>query len=442
MLGSYNPALDYEQASARSRRTRSRTGTGAGSLRVLDYSLPAVLAEETALAAVEAIVRDQWVSRRTLNLAVSPADVGIQPGDPIQLPQVSGTFIVSRTEDGSVRRIEARQHAASPPPAPTGETGKPNDGDNASGAFAPLLQFLDLPRFTSRAGESFARAAAFCRPWQRVLLSSSVATEGYAMRASLDRPARIGRLVVPLGTGVSGRFDRATVLECDLFFGGLASAPRSAVLAGENRLAVRAENGAWEIIGFAGAVEIAPRRWRLSALLRGLAGTEDAMAAGSPAGAPVVLLDEAVVPLGLTTEERGRALNWIAEGTTASAGRVGPLVFAGGARAETPLSPVHVRGSRRPDGIRLSWVRRGREEADDWDATDIPLDEPEERYRLDILDGTDVRRSVEMTVPHHLYAEAEELADFGAPQTILAVRVRQIGRAVPLGVPAHAVLSL
>ena len=219
VIGSYNPALDYEQASARSRRTRT------GSQRVLSYDLPAVLAEETALAAAEAAVRDQWISRRSLSLALSPAEIGLQPGDVIRLPEVAGTFIVSRLEEGDTRRIEARQNAAWTPSAPIDDSGQPAGGGPASDGFAPLLHLLDLPRFTSGAGESFARAAGLCRPWQRILLSSSSTTEGYALRAALERPARIGRLTQALAAGtVSGRFDRQSVLELELFFGGLSSA--------------------------------------------------------------------------------------------------------------------------------------------------------------------------------------------------------------------------
>nr|WP_317208264.1 hypothetical protein [Rhizobium halophilum] len=259
----------------------------------------------------------------------------------------------------------------------------------------------------------------------------------------LQRPARIGRLTAPLPSGkVSGRFDRSATIDLDLFFGGISSAAPEAVLAGENRLAVRSVGGSWEIIHFVQAEEVAPGRWELSRLLRGLAGTEDAMALGAAVAAPIVLLDEAVVPLGLSVEERGRSLNWIAEGAGAPAGAAGPFAFAGGIRAQTPLSPVHISGARFDDGIRLSWVRRGRLDADDWAAADIPLDEPEERYRVEILHGMDVRRAVNVPAPAFLYAAADEIADFGELQSLLAVRVRQMGRAVPLGLPAHAVISV
>ena len=110
-------------------------------------------------------------------------------------------------------------------------------------------------------------------------------------------------------------------------------------------------------------------------------------------------------------------------------------------RADTPLSPVHIRGERQVGGdARLTWVRRGRVEADNWDGTEIPLDEPEERYRLEVLHGAIVRRMVEVTEPAFTYPAADEIADFGGIQSSLSLRVRQMGRAVPLGVPAEAVV--
>ncbi len=437
VISSYNPALDYEQASARSRRTRTE------SKRLLSYDLPAVLAQETAIAAAEAAVREQWISRRVLNFSLSPAEISLQPGDPIKLPQVGGTFLVSSIEEGAVRRIEARQHVAGVAMTPVAELPGPVGGGAASDGFAPVLHLMDLPRFSSGPSEGFARAAAMARPWQRIVLSSSMATENYVARAALDRPARIGRLTAPLGAGtVSGRFDRSAFVELELFFGGLSSAAAEAVLGGENRLAVRADNGVWEILSFVQAQEVSPNSWRLATLLRGLAGTEDAMAAGAATGAPVVLLDQAVVPLGLLGEERGRSINWLAEGTAAPGSRVGPVSFIGGVRAETPLAPVHLRARRRAEGIHFSWVRRGRMEADDWDAAEIPLDEPEEGYRIEILQGSEVKRTADVVAPHFLYAEADELSDFGTAQATLAFRVRQIGRAVPLGLPADAIISM
>ncbi|HET7411769.1 MAG TPA: hypothetical protein VFJ18_03820, partial [Pararhizobium sp.] len=120
-----------------------------------------------------------------------------------------------------------------------------------------------------------------------------------------------------------------------------------------------------------------------------------------------------------------------------------PVVFAGGLRALTPLSPVHLKAVRTATGdVALSWIRRGRINADSWLGPDIPLDEPQERYRVEIMDGEIVKRSAEVTVPAFTYAAADEAADFGGPQEALSVRVRQLGGRISDGLPATAALSL
>ncbi|MBW9090646.1 glycoside hydrolase/phage tail family protein [Rhizobium wenxiniae] len=439
VLSFYNPVLDYEQAVVRSRPV------GSESRHVLGYDLPATLGEETALGAVEAALRANRIARRTLNFAISPAEQAIETGDAIRLlGGPDGTFVVERIEEGTVRRIEARHHLALPPSGAHVTTGRGSaGGGGVSDAFQPLLHFMDLPRLTDAAPENFACVAAYCRPWRRMVISSSATSEGYRTRVTLDRPARLGALSSPLSAGALGRFDHANVLELDLHFGGLAAFDKLAVLSGENRIAVRAQNGLWEIIGFLSAEEIAPKRWRLTGLLRGLAGSQDAMAVGALAGSSCVVLDEALVPLGLGSEERGRSLNWLAESLGASGGRAGPFVFAGGERAETPLAPVHLRAERTGNGdIAIGWTRCGRIDADGWEASDIPMDEPQERYRVDLMAGGGVVRSIEVTEPSWLYPVADELADFGGRQTVIDFAVRQLGRAVPLGIPARSLINL
>ena len=437
VLTAFNPALDYEQASVRSRRIDN-----AGN-RVLRYDLGAVLAQEAAQNAVEALLRDNRLARRTVTFAISPQEIALDPGDCVELEGgPTGRFLVSRIEDGDIRRIEAREFS---PAASTfsGDAETPRSGaGGASDGFDPDIVLMDLPRFETGEVQSFARVAAFARPWRRMALSVSGGTEGYDARAVLDQPAKIGALAAALPTGFAGRFNAAGSIDVTLPYGDLASASDLAVLNGANRIAIRCANGAWEVVGFATAQEVASKRWQLTRLLRGLAGTEDAMRAGAAEGAEVVVLDAGVVSMGLRGDERGLQLNWIIEAAGGQISRVGPFAFAGGMRAETPLAPVHLRGVRQTQGVRLTWVRRGRVEADGWDAADIPLDEVSERYRVEILSGELVRRTMEVGEATCLYAASDEMSDFGAAQSALAIRVRQLGRAVPLGLAASATLSL
>ena len=74
-------------------------------------------------------------------------------------------------------------------------------------------------------------------------------------------------------------------------------------------------------------------------------------------------------------------------------------------------------------------------------AADIPLDEPFERYRVEVLSGSAVKRQAEVTSATWTYPQANELADFGSLQTALTVRVRQMGQRIPLGLPAVATVG-
>ncbi len=442
VLTSFNPALDYEQGSARSRRIDN-----AGS-RVMRLDLNAALPAETAEAAVEALLRDNRQARRSLRFALPPSEITLEPGDCIRLPEdafpqaPSGRFLVSRIEDGAVRQVEARAFSAAFSVFAGGAEERRSNGASGAEGFAPEVLFLDLPCHDGTAPEDSARIAALAKPWRPIIISASPGTEGYRQRVLLDRPAMIGTLAMPLISGPPGRFDRKNTVVVDLPFGEVSSAAELSVLNGESRLAIKAANGVWEIVAFAKAEEIAPSRWRLSSLLRGLAGTEDALAGGAPKGAPVVVLDQAVQPLGLAASERGRRLNWIAEAAGMAGAMSGPFAFEGGLRALTPLAPVHLSAERRGDGVLFRWKRRGRVEADGWDASEIPLDEPFELYRVEVLDGETVRRVAEVSEPVWFYPAADELTDFPALRDHISVRVRQLGRAVPSGVAAKAVLPI
>ena len=203
---------------------------------------------------------------------------------------------------------------------------------------------------------------------------------------------------------------------------------------------MRSAIGAWEVLQFETAEETAPGIWRLTGLLRGQFGTGDAAAAGASAGADLVVLDDAVMTAGLLAGEAGLLLNW----------RVGPLggdfssasfsahQETGGKRALMPLSPVHLRGKLTAgQDLSLSWIRRGRIDADSWEASEIPLGEEREEYRIDVSAvGGAIVRSVTVSTPAWIYPAADIAADFGTPPAGLDITVRQLSAAAGWGLPA------
>src|SRR6185437_8702178 len=165
----------------------------------------------------------------------------------------------------------------------------------------------------------------------------------------------------------------------------------------------------------------------LSRLLRGQVGSEWAIAPTLAAGAPFVLLDQNVVALasGLDALERDLLVRVVAANrdygdTTAVALEVTPQ-----ATALRPLAPVHVKAVRGGSGVTFTWIRRTRIDGDSW-VGEVPLGEDSEQYALDIVSGSTVVRTLTAAAPTVLYASADELADFGAAQSALHVRVAQL----------------
>ena len=197
-----------------------------------------------------------------------------------------------------------------------------------------------------------------------------------------------------------------------------------------------------EVLQFADAALVADDTYELSRLLRGREGSEWAMGDPTPAGAPFVLLDEHVVPIarGLNALGRTVTLRIVAAARDQGDAAAVELSVTPQATALLPLSPGHLRAKRILDGLLLSWIRRTRLDAHSPQIAELPLGEAREAYAVDVLSGDDVVRSYEATTPSLLYPAADEIADFGAPQTSISIRVAQLSAAVGRGIAAQVTL--
>ena len=92
------------------------------------------------------------------------------------------------------------------------------------------------------------------------------------------------------------------------------------MFAGANVLALETTPGMWEVLQFGLASIVSTGRWKLTRVLRGQSGTEDAIAPSAPIGSRIVFLGSALVILPVTVAELGMPWNW----------RVGPVDRAAG----------------------------------------------------------------------------------------------------------------
>jgi hypothetical protein len=241
----------------------------------------------------------------------------------------------------------------------------------------------------------------------------------------------MGETTTAFYAGPEGRWDEGNAVWVKLAGGALTSRGALDVLNGANACAIRNADGGWEVFQFRTAELTAPLTYKLSGLLRGQAGTEGEMRGPVAAGAPFVMLNSGLRQLNVSLADRNVATQWAYGPAGVPLGDSRYLfetvTFAGlGLR---PLSPVRVQGRR--DGatqdIALSWIRRTRTGGDGWDGGDVPLGEAVESYRVEILNGPAVVRTLTVVEPAATYTAAQQVTDFGnSAFSPLDMRVAQI----------------
>jgi hypothetical protein len=299
----------------------------------------------------------------------------------------------------------------------------------------PDVVLLDLPQLREDQPAHRPFVAAQAMPWPGELaVYRSATTDGFALLTTISRQASMGVLAADFHAGPLACFDQGNALVVDLGSGTLQSVSDIALFGGANALAVQSSALQWEIVQAGQAELVAPGRYRLTRLLRGQRGTEAAMGTPTSAGARVVVLDGAVVPLPISEAELGLPWNW----------RIGPAMrppsnetfaaasFTPQGLGLRPFRPAHLRVLRQADGaLAIRWVRRTRDLAgDNWTLPEVPLGETSERYDLEIYhpSGALLRSVTGLAEPQFIYTATMIAADLAGAAPRLTVRVCQIGR--------------
>jgi hypothetical protein len=430
---------DYRRSAASSRRL-----VGA-SARTSRADLAVVTNDAAAERRAEIWLQDLWAGRESADFALPMSRLALAPGDVVALSAGGRRRLVELREltDTESRRVKARTIDPDIFALPLGAVRRrPPPAPSPVGPVEALL--LELPTLRSEGAPVLLRAAVFADPWPGPVAIWR-ARDGASFERIALAAARclIGETLDALPRGPASRWDKLNRVRVQLHGGALASASDLAVLGGANAAAVRRADGVWEVLQFANAMLVAERTYELSRLLRGQAGSEWAMGDPLPAGAPFVVLDEHVteVARGLDALARPLTLRVVAASRDHGDPMTVELAAAPGATALRPLSPVHVRGVREAGGVRLRWIRRTRMDGDGWAAGEVPLGEEREAYEADVLAGALVKRTLASATPDVLYAAADEIADFGAAQASLTVRVCQLSATVGRGFAAELVVT-
>ncbi|MBW6528766.1 phage tail protein [Sphingomonas sp. RHCKR7] len=372
----YDAARDYQVGAQHARR-------GGAGWREEMVELPATVSAARAAALARDTLRRAERARVSRTVTLDARALAARPGAAVRLDGEAAAWRVTRAryEQHAVTLELAALDDAPSAIAPADAGTARRAPDVAIGAT--VLQLAELPPLDEAAPavEGVTVFAAGTAPgWRRAaLLVSDDAGASWQAAGDTAPAAVIGALAAPLARAPGTLVDRHGTIELLLAHDDMvleSCAPR-ALDRGAN-LALVGD----ELVQFADARQLAPRRWRLSTLLRARRGSA---AAAWGVGTRFVLVERATrVTVAPPGARAGDTLRVLAAGVGDAAPVSAELTLDGSALA--PPSPVHLRARAAADGATLlTWTRRSRH-GWRWDAAPVPLGEERELYVV-TLDG-------------------------------------------------------
>lgn len=419
---------------------RIATAVGTQDLQTIQLAIVLTAAEAAQVAA--RTLKNAWIERNSYTFNLPPAHLRLDPTDVIavQTPDVTFTVRLNQVDFGA-NNIVACQAVAEDDYAYV---------SNASGTGAALpavpitlngpvsLFLLDLPMlqlgddtvglyYAFGLHDTIASATLYRAPDELAWTIAGIGTEGPAFGWAASVLGDCARPTV---------WDMGNTVQIALGQGALNGAAALDVLNWNNVAMLGGEIIQWQT-----ATQLSANLYQLSGLLRGRRGTEDTTGTHQ-IGEPFVVLSAAGLyrtPLPATEVGQTAYYKGVPSGGNFDDAPSTPLTFQG--RSLRCFAPVQLKASRDGGGnVTLTWVRRTRWYGEWVDNTDVPLFEATESYAVDILNGTQVVRTLATYSPTITYTAAQQTTDFGAPQSSIAVAVTQLNAIIGRGKPAKATL--
>ncbi len=427
--------FDSERAFQAGLQRARRGGPGPLLQQSISSAMPALMAKQlaaTLLARAEA-------ARTTTSVRLPWRHLGVRPGMQVRFADDDRLWRVRATRfEGFVVQIDLERVDGQVAPERPADAGR-------SLEFAALppgetsVQWLDLPILPGEAPVTprlWLAAAGAAPGWRRAPLAIS-RDDGFSYQAAgtIAGGGVQGIAATVLPQGSTAGWDRFSSVDIDLLSEAMWLQPVSeaAVLAGAN-LALLGD----ELVQFTRADMLAPRRFRLSGMLRGRHGSEAAVTGHAERERFVLLDTAALLPVDLPIASTGRSM--LARALGGGDGGSGAVAARVGGRALLPLSPAHLRLWQTGDDIVAGWVRRSRSGFGWADFVDAPLAEASEAYCVTVWRDSVLVRTVTVSSPAFRYGAAERLADGGTGA--IELRVSQISALVGPGAPAVVTLAI
>lgn len=431
--------------------TQKQSRKVGGAKDAIDVETTIAMDSDRAAKMADVMLQESWIRREHYTLKIGPQWLALEPADAILIPlrgELQRCIITADTRAlPGILEVEAARDDESIYASTVSGAGTGAGEQTLTPIGDTTLLLIDSAALSSESDDAgvFIAARGESDNWHGFGLFES--TDG---GANFDRiedyvtEATMGEVLDALPTGPYEIWDYANTIRVAMFTGTLESRTQDSVLGGANGAFVGGD-GRWEILQFAdAALEGTDSEGRsiyaLTTLLRGRQGTEWAI--GSSQVGDNFVLTDSVERLPMESARIGipRLFKAVSFGRTTESGP--EQTFTPNAVALECYAPTLVHGDRDGSGNLDIYATRRARIAGEWNDNDyVPLNEESEAYEIDILDGSSgvVRTLTGSTFPI-TYSAADQTADFGSPQTSIAIVVYQISATVGRGYPTEATL--
>ncbi len=395
--------------------------------------LPAAMTAEGARQLANSNAhRSRWLNEQVV-WKIGELDPQIGPGSVVRLPDTSGYWFIKSWEWFD-RGIELSLERYAPElgavvPSDSGTANIPLDLQ----APPTLISAFEVPPVNTSNPATptiYAAASAVNNGWRGASLFVEQGSTLNPIESASSQRAVLGALANPIDGSACTLFEPAAFLDIALAADDLAfdSTDATGLAMGENRLLVGDE-----IVQFLSAELLGGNVWRLSGLLRGRAGTEQAAAQGHQSGVLAVLVDDRLTALNTDEVPSAAGTRIAAIGRGDEEAVFADLQNAG--LSLRPPSPVHAKlDVATDDSWQLCWTRRARGQWSWSDGSEVPLVEEQEVYTVSYGPPEAPLRSWTVSEPQFNLTptdKADLLAEFG-PESLWVRQLGTYGQSRPL----------
>ncbi len=373
----YDAGRDFQPSVQRATGQRASASTDT-------IELPATMAAAGAKQLIQSASLRSIGARERMIATISELDPEIGPGSIVTAPDRNGLWQVwgwEWSDAGILLELERISHAETRVSAgegfqsDSGQHNTPRDepiGETVLYAFeAPPLAAESIDQTLIYAAVSSASAS-----WKGAQLYRTQ-NDALVPIVSTDRNrATTGQLTHHLAPSSATLFEPNAIASVQLIDPDMAltSSTVEGLAEGANRLLVGDE-----VIQFRDAEHLESGRWKLTGLLRGRGGTEEAARLGHAAGTHIALLDSRITAMPAEQLQASSSLKIAAIGHGDASPQVVAVSNSGLSRRA--LSPVHPSKRRIDESTtRFAWARRARGQWLWSDQMDTPLVEERESY--------------------------------------------------------------